>query len=73
MNCNFTIEFQWFDRVKVTRKLLSAMTGRSTKDKSNLELFPGLFPLLLLLACSLFIPCNLLSRAPKNALLDICL
>lgn len=61
MNCNFTTEFQWFDRVKVTHKLLSAMTERSTKDKYNLELFPGLFTLLLLLACSLFIPCNLKS------------
>ena len=69
----FTFTFQQSDRAQVTCKLLPAVTERSTNGKSNLELFPGFLPLLLLFACSLFIPCSLLRRAPKNACWDICL
>lgn len=50
MNSNFTTQLQWFHSAKVKAtlkdKFLSAMTERSTWDKSNLELFPGRFPLL---------------------------
>lgn len=78
MKCNFTTQLSMISQCSSGSdchkdKLLSVMKERGTQDKSSPELFPGVFPLLLLVACPILIPSDLPSRPLKKTPFNLCL